>query len=57
MGLIISPKDTKKLKKIAERERAPLYIVGEVTCDERLIFKNETKKEIPIDLDLFCFIW
>ena len=52
MGLIISPKDTKKLKKIAERERAPLYIVGEVTCDERLIFKNDTKKEVPIDLDL-----
>ena len=52
MGLIISPKDTKKLKKIAERERAPLYIVGEVTCDERLVFKNDTKKEVPIDLDL-----
>ena len=52
MGLIISPKDTKKLKKIAERERAPLFIVGEVTCDERLVFKNETKKEVPIDLDL-----
>ena len=26
MGLIISPKDTKKLKKIAERERAPFYL-------------------------------
>ena len=52
MGLIISPKDTKKLKKIAERERAPLYIVGEVTCDERLVFKSDTKKEVPIDLDL-----
>ena len=52
MGLIISPKDTKKLKKIAERERAPLYIVGEVTCDERLVFKSDSKKEVPIDLDL-----
>ena len=52
MGLVISPKDTKKLKKIAERERAPFYIVGEVTSDQRLVFKNDNKKEIPIDLDL-----
>ena len=35
MGLVIRKKDIEKLKRIAERERAPLYIIGEITGDHR----------------------
>ena len=38
MGLILSPKDAKELEKIALRERAPFYIVGEVTNDNHFSF-------------------
>lgn len=52
MGLIISPADLPVLQKIAERERAPLYVVGEVTNDHRFVFENTDQKENPIDLAL-----
>ncbi|MGC6422940.1 MAG: phosphoribosylformylglycinamidine synthase [Flavobacteriaceae bacterium] len=52
MGLIVSPKDTALLERIAARERAPFYVVGEVTADMRFTFQSEKKKETPIDLDL-----
>ena len=52
MGLILSPNDTTLLERIAERERAPFYVVGEVTSDMRFSFHSEKKKETPIDLDL-----
>lgn len=51
MGLLVSESAVDSLKRIAERERAPLYVVGETTDDMRLVFEkdNETK---PIDLAL-----
>lgn len=52
MGLLIADKHIEKLSKIAKRERAPLYVVGEVTCDNKLIFKSISKGDKPIDLDL-----
>ncbi len=52
MGLILSPKDADQLEIIAARERAPFYVVGEVTEDHHFSFKSEKTKEIPIDLDL-----
>ena len=55
MGLILSPKDAILLKKIAARERAPFYIVGEVTDDHHFSFHSEKRKETPIDLDLSAF--
>ncbi len=38
MGLVISEKDVEKVNRIAERERAPFYVVGETTGDMRLTF-------------------
>src|SRR4029079_7888529 len=38
MGLGIKEKDLTLLQKISERERAPFYVVGEATGDEKLIF-------------------
>lgn len=52
MGLILSPKDAAHLKKIAQRERAPFYIVGEVTDDHHFSFHSKKTQETPIDLDL-----
>ena len=52
MGLILAPKDADLLESIARRERAPFYIVGEVTEDHHFSFHSEKNEEMPIDLDL-----
>lgn len=52
MGLVISKKNADKLKKIAERERAPFYEVGEVTDDKRFTFTSNKENKNPIDLVL-----
>lgn len=52
MGLILSKSDAKLLRTIAERERAPFYIVGKVTGDHHFSFVNEEKDEKPIALAL-----
>ena len=51
MGLIIHEKDLPLLKRIAERERAPLYVVGKTTGDHILSFINK-KGEKPMNLEL-----
>ncbi|MCD4736856.1 MAG: phosphoribosylformylglycinamidine synthase, partial [Bacteroidales bacterium] len=52
MGLIIKPDSIDLLKRIAERERAPLYIVGIVTGDNQFTFTSEETGEKPLDLAL-----
>jgi phosphoribosylformylglycinamidine synthase len=52
MGLIIKKADVEMLIKIAERERAPIYIIGEVTGDMQFTLVNPITKEKPIDLAL-----
>ena len=52
MGLIISPEHLSLLKNIAERERAPMYVVGEVTGDGRFVFESSNNGEKPMDLAL-----
>lgn len=49
MGLVIKEKDIDILKRVAERERSPLYSVGEVTGDHQFKFES-TRGEKPIDL-------
>ncbi|TFH35353.1 MAG: phosphoribosylformylglycinamidine synthase, partial [Bacteroidia bacterium] len=55
MGLVISKTDIETLKRVAERERAPLYIIGEVTGDHQFTFENPLTGEKPIDLQLTSF--
>lgn len=55
MGLVIRRKDVDKLIAIAERERAPIYIIGEVTGDHQFTFENSETGEKPIDLQLTSF--
>ncbi len=38
MGLIVAAADVPLLQRIAQRERAPMYVVGEVTGDGKLTF-------------------
>ena len=49
MGLVVKPEDIPLIERIAERERAPLYIVGETTDDNRFVFERNNG-ERPIDL-------
>jgi phosphoribosylformylglycinamidine synthase len=51
MGLIIHEKDLPLLQRIAERERAPLYVVGRTTGDHILSFINK-QGEQPMHLEL-----
>ena len=50
MGLILSEKDARLLETIAQRERAPFYIVGQVTGDQHFSFVNDVNGDKPIDL-------
>ena len=52
MGLILSEKDARLLETIAQRERAPFYIVGKVTGDKHFSFVNDVNGEKPIDLSI-----
>jgi len=40
MGLLIDQEHIEHVKKIAERERAPMYVVGETTGDARFAFEQ-----------------
>ncbi len=52
MGLVIKEKDLPLLEKIASRERAPFYKVGEVKANHRLIVVDEDENVCPVDLKL-----
>ena len=52
MGLVIAEKHIDTLQKIAERERSPMYTVGEVTGNDRFTFESKTTGEKPMDLAL-----
>ncbi|MCM4163260.1 MULTISPECIES: phosphoribosylformylglycinamidine synthase [unclassified Arenibacter] len=52
MGLVIGKNDVDRLHRIADRERSPMYEVGDVTGDKRFTFKSSTTGESPMDLDL-----
>jgi len=52
MGLVVQEKDVATLQRIAERERAPFYVVGETTGDMHFKFENSQTGEKPVDWDL-----
>lgn len=51
MGLLIPEKAEEKIRRISERERAPMYVVGETTNDMRFVFE-QADGEKPIDIEL-----
>jgi len=50
MGLVIAEEHIGILNKIADRERSPMYTVGDVTGDDRFTFQSKTKGNTPMDL-------
>ncbi len=52
MGLVIAEKHLDTLNRIAERERSPMYTVGDVTGNQRFTFESKTKGDKPMDLAL-----
>ncbi|RLJ62466.1 phosphoribosylformylglycinamidine synthase [Lacinutrix venerupis] len=52
MGLVIAEKHLEALNKIADRERSPMYTVGDVTGEHRFTFESKTKGDKPMDLAL-----
>ena len=52
MGLVIGKNDAALLGRIAERERSPIYEVGDVTADDRFTFESKTTGEKPMDVNL-----
>ncbi len=56
MGIAIHAKDVETLKKVAERERAPMYVVGEATGDHKFSFVRDNGSIPPVNIrveDLF----
>ena len=49
MGMVIEQADIERVKTIAERERAPFYVVGETTGDHKFVFRQADGIK-PIDL-------
>ena len=51
MGLLVEEKDIELIRRIADRERAPMYVVGETTDDMQFVFERKNGDK-PIDLRL-----
>ena len=55
MGLVIGQEDIDILKRIADRERSPMYEVGDVTNDHRFTFASKSTGLKPMDYALEDF--
>jgi len=51
MGLLVDEKDIPLIRRLAERERSPMYVVGETTGDHQFVFEQKDGQR-PIDLSL-----
>ena len=51
MGMLMKEEDVERVRQIADRERAPFYVVGETTNDMKFVFEQADGKR-PIDLKL-----
>jgi len=52
MGLVIADKDIAMLQRVADRERSPMYQVGDVTEDYKFVFQSSKSGEKPMDFEL-----
>lgn len=52
MGLVMKEENVEELHRIAERERAPFYVIGETTGKHNFTLRNNKTGETPIDLEL-----
>lgn len=54
MGLLVPEEAAERIRKIAGRERSPMYVVGQTTDDMKLVFRQQDGRA-PIDLKLEDF--
>lgn len=54
MGLVTKEKELERIHIIAERERSPMYVVGETTGDMQFVFEQNNGKK-PLDMQLCDF--
>lgn len=54
MGLLVPQSAVERIERIAQRERSPMYVVGETTNDMKFVFEQADGKR-PIDLKLEDF--
>ena len=52
MGIAIHEKDVAVLKRVADRERAPLYVVGHATGDHKFKFEGVNHSMNPVELEM-----
>lgn len=55
MGLVMKAEDAALLQEVADRERAPIYLVGETTGDNRFVFEDRRDGSTPINLNVQDF--
>ena len=51
MGMVVNDKDIDLVRAVAQRERAPMYVVGKTTGDDRFVFEQRDGVR-PIDLKM-----
>ena len=51
MGMVMKEQDIDYVRQVADRERAPFYVVGETTGDDRFVFEQKDGVK-PIDLGM-----
>src|ERR1044071_6934740 len=51
MGIAIDTKDVETLQRIAERERAPMYVIGTATGNKRFTFIDQSKHASPVAVE------
>ncbi|MDH8700881.1 phosphoribosylformylglycinamidine synthase [Dysgonomonadaceae bacterium PH5-43] len=54
MGMVLQNKDIERVRNIAERERSPMYVVGETTGDMQFVFEQADGRK-PLDMQLADF--
>ena len=54
MGFLLESDDIEQVRRIAERERSPMYVVGETTGDGQLIFEQADGQK-PLNMQLSDF--
>ena len=52
MGFVTDAENIELITRIAERERSPIYVIGEATGDHKFTFENRKTGEKPIDWEL-----
>ncbi|MCR5713325.1 MAG: phosphoribosylformylglycinamidine synthase [Bacteroidales bacterium] len=56
MGMVVHAEDIPMVQRIAERERAPMYVIGDITDDHRFTFSDSKTGKAPIDLAIEDFL-